>query len=119
MINLIFNQIIPDILFLIIAISFCFLVYYIKNYVNIQKELINKQKAELDNVLEKTNYETDKTKAIEIINAIEQMGKEFDWEGIAKHSRATELINQNTNLNTEDIFNIIKATVNEINKNKQ
>lgn len=116
--NLIFSQIIPDTLLFIWTLVFCMLAYNIKTYIKSHKALIDKQKVQLEKSMEEKQYEAEKIKAIEIINAVEQMGKEFSWKGAAKHSRATEIISQDTNLSTEDIFNIIKATVNEFNNKK-
>ncbi|MFL0195296.1 hypothetical protein ACJDU8_06900 [Clostridium sp. WILCCON 0269] len=43
--------------------------------------------------------------------AVEQMDKEYNWEGAVKHSKAVEKITAQIGLSSGDIFDIIKATV--------
>ncbi len=59
----------------------------------------------------------DKAKDI-IVMAIEQMGREYNWEGTVKHSKAVEKITTQTGLNSGEIFDIIKSVIGKMNENK-
>lgn len=49
------------------------------------------------------------------VQTVEQLGKEFNWEGKIKHSKVREMVEGKTGLSDTDIFNTIKATVLEVN----
>ncbi|WP_175562184.1 hypothetical protein [Clostridium magnum] len=46
------------------------------------------------------------------------MGKEYNWEGAIKHSKAVEKITAQTMLSSGDIFATIKSVVANINQGK-
>jgi hypothetical protein len=116
--ELLVNQIIPQICYVIIATVAGIVTYEVKKFLVAKHELIEKQKQELIQKIGIDKYNQDIEIAKGVIMAVEQMGREYNWEGIIKHAKATELISQKTGLNSEDIFNIIKATVAELNKEK-
>ncbi|XOQ58323.1 MAG: hypothetical protein ACFWUI_01205 [Clostridium sp.] len=51
-----------------------------------------------------------------MVKTVEQLGKEFNWEGAVKHSKVLELIEGKTGLSDDEIYNIIKSTVLEVNQ---
>ncbi|MFU0784327.1 hypothetical protein [Clostridium sp.] len=52
----------------------------------------------------------------DMVKTVEQLGKEFNWEGAVKHSKVLELIEGKTGLSDDEIYNIIKSTVLEVNQ---
>lgn len=93
--------------------------YHVKKYLESKKSAIEKQEQLLMEQLGQAQYNRNKELAIQCIYAVEQMGKEFNWEGAIKHSQATKMITDKTNLTEDEIFSIIKSVVGEMNKNKQ
>lgn len=90
----------------------------IKKYLNSKKELIEKQKLALQTSMGIQQYNRDKELIKDSVKAVEQLGKEFDWQGALKHSKVLELIENKTSLSSEEIYNIIKAAVFEVNSEK-
>ena len=79
------------------------------------KDFIDKQDKALQDTLGTQQYNTDKQIIKDAVYAAEQMGKEFNWTGELKHSKVLELIEGKTGLSDEEIFNLIKAVVLEVN----
>ena len=63
-------------------------------------------------------YNSDVAMIKNAVKAVEQLGKENDWSGTFKHSKVLELIGDKTGLTDEEIYNIIKGTVLEVNSLK-
>lgn len=88
--------------------------FYLKKYLCSKQKILEYQKQQLINKIGYEHYTHDIKIAQGIIHSVEQLGKEYDWASIVKHTHAAELISEKTRLSAEDIFNIIKATVGEI-----
>ncbi|ERI89435.1 hypothetical protein HMPREF1982_04707 [Clostridiales bacterium oral taxon 876 str. F0540] len=116
--DILINQIIPDVLYLILTTIFGLITYYVKQYLNSQSSMIEVQKQQMIEKIGVERYENDVKIAKQIILAVEQMGREFKWESEIKHTKAVEMISERTGLGTNDIYNIIKATVAEFNKDR-
>lgn len=91
----------------------------VKKYLDSKQELIDMQKEAVKQSMGIEQYNKDKQTVSDTVKAVEQLGKEFNWEGILKHSKVLELIEGKTGLSEEEIYNTIKATVLEINKPKE
>lgn len=104
-------EVIPSFMYIIVTLLLSIFTYYIKKYLCEKHSLIEYEKQQLIQKIGFENYSNDINIAKNIINAVEQIGKEYNWEGAIKHAKATELISKKTNLTKDDIFNVIKATV--------
>lgn len=93
--------------------------YYGKKFIDSKQGLIQKQQEALKQQIGDAQYQKDIDVAKRTIFAVEQEGKEFNWESEIKHSKATEIISQKTGLSSGDIYDIIKSTVAKINLNKK
>lgn len=89
-----------------------------KKYLDSKQELIDLQKEQVKQAIGNDQYNKDKQVVQDAVKTAEQLGKEFNWEGTLKHTKVLELIEGKTGLTDEQIFNIIKATVLEVNKLK-
>ncbi|MDP4143169.1 MAG: hypothetical protein Q8936_01625 [Bacillota bacterium] len=116
--ELVINQIIVPILVAVIGTILEVARRQVKSYLDAKKELISKQKEALEQSMGTEQYNKDKQTIRETVMAVEQLGKEFNWEGTFKHSKVLELIEGKTGLKEDEIFNIIKAGVAEINISK-
>lgn len=116
--ELVINQIVIPVLVMIIGTILEVARRQIKAYLDSKQELIDKQKEALKQTMGVEQYNIDKQIVIDTVKAVEQLGKEFNWEGTLKHCKVLELIEGKTGLSDEEIYNIIKATVLEVNKNK-
>ncbi|MFL0196712.1 hypothetical protein ACJDU8_14270 [Clostridium sp. WILCCON 0269] len=119
MINDILKNTIQDICYIGVTTIAGIATYYGKKSIGSKQELIGKQKEALKQQLGDAQYNKDVDTAKRIIMAVEQMGKEYNWEGAIKHSKVVEKITTQTGLSAGDIFDIIKATVSEIGKDKK
>lgn len=119
MINDILKNVIQDICYVGVTTIAGMATYYGKKFIDSKQDLIGRQKEALKQQLGDAQYNKDVDTAKRIIMAVEQMGKEYNWEGAVKHSKATEIITQKTGLSSGDIFDIIKATVSSINLDKK
>lgn len=79
------------------------------------KAFIEKQENALETTIGTEQYNKDKQIVKDAVYAAEQLGKEFDWRGELKHSKALEFIEGKTGLSDSDVYNIIKGTVLEVN----
>lgn len=64
------------------------------------------------------NYDKTKQIIVDTVYKFEELGKEFAYDGMTKHSLVTEEASTLTGISKEEIFNIIKATCGLINSNK-
>ncbi|MFL0197407.1 hypothetical protein ACJDU8_17830 [Clostridium sp. WILCCON 0269] len=87
----------------------------IKSYLDSKQELIQKQKEAVIQSIGIDRYNKDKQIIQDAVKTVEQLGKEFNWEGAVKHSKVLELIKGRTGLSDDYIYNIIKGTVLEVN----
>lgn len=90
----------------------------LKAFLDSKQDLINKQKEALKQTIGIEQYNKDVTVVKNAVKTVEQLGREFNWEGTLKHTKVLELIKNKTGLTDEEIFNIIKATVLEVNNMK-
>lgn len=90
----------------------------VKKYLDIKQELIDMQKEAVKQSMGIEQYNKDKQIVIDTCKTVDQLAKEFDWQGAIKHSKVLELIEDKTGLSDGEIYNIIKGTVLEINKPK-
>lgn len=119
MLNDLLKQIIADVCYIGATTIFGIVSYQVKKFMDSKRDLIAQQQEALKQQLGDILYNKDVNIAKRIVTAVEQMGREFNWEGAAKHSKATEIISQKTNLSSGDIYDIIKSVVGELNKDKQ
>lgn len=119
MMNDVLKQIIVDVCYIGLTTIAGIATYYGKKFINSKQELIEKQKEALKQELGVAQYNKDIDTAKRIVMAVEQMGKEYNWEGTVKHSKAVEKITAQTGLSSGDIFDIIKSVVGELNKDKE
>lgn len=90
----------------------------VKKFLDSKQKLIEKQKEALQQSMGIEQYNQDVKAVKQTVMTVEQLGKENDWEGELKHSKVLEMIEGKTGLSDDEIFNIIKATVGELNANK-
>jgi len=113
------KEIITDVCYVGVTTIAGIATYYGKKFIDSKQGLIEKQKEALKKQIGDAQYNKDVDIAKRTILAIEQEGKEFNWEGAMKHSKATEIITQKTGLSSGDIYDIIKSVCAEINLNKK
>lgn len=116
MIKEILIQYLPSVLYLAITVFIGIITYFVKQFLLTKKDLLEHQRNELIQKIGIDKYNHDMEIAKGIINAVEQEAREFDWDSVVKHSTATKMIRKMTGLSDSDIYNIIKSTVNEFNK---
>lgn len=88
----------------------------LKAYLSSKQELIEKQKEAVKQSMGIELYNKDKQVVQDAVKTVEQIGREVNWDGDLKHSKVLELIKDKTGLSDTEIYNIIKATVLEVNK---
>ena len=112
------TQIIAYVFFLLISVGIAFIAI---KYQEHSKEILAykvKEEARAEGLLEIENYKKARQIVIDSIYKFEELGKQFAYDGITKHSLVTEEASKLTGLSEEEIFNIIKATCGLINSNK-
>lgn len=114
----IINEVIIPIAGVVISVTGGFISYYVKKFYTKHSDLIEVQKKSIQDKIGIDNYNEDVTIIKNAVYSVEQLGKEFDWEGALKHSKVLEMIEGKTSLTDEEIYNIIKATVLEVNSLK-
>ncbi|ELP59258.1 hypothetical protein F502_10278 [Clostridium pasteurianum DSM 525 = ATCC 6013] len=70
----------------------------VKAFLDSKQELINKQKEALKQTMGIELYNKDVDVVKNAVKTVEQLGKEFNWEGAIKHSKVLELIEGKTAL---------------------
>jgi len=90
----------------------------LKAFLDSKQQLIQKQQEALIQTMGIEQYNKDKQTIHDAVETVEQLGKEFNWEGTIKHSKVLHLIEGKTGLSDTDIYNIIKAAVLEVNSLK-
>lgn len=119
MMNDLLKQIIVDVCYIGVTTIAGIATYYGKKFIDSKQDFIEKQKEVLKQQLGDAQYKKDVDTAKRIVMAVEQMGREYNWEGVVKHSKAVEKITAQTSLSFGDIFDIIKSVVGELNKDKE
>jgi hypothetical protein len=118
MMNDVLKQIIVDVCYIGLTTIAGIATYYGKKFIDSKQNLIVQQQEALKQQLGDVQYNKDVDTAKRIVMAVEQMGKEYNWEGAVKHSKAVEKITAQTGLSSGDIFDIIKSVVAKINQGK-
>lgn len=90
----------------------------IKAYLSSKQELIEKQKEAVKQSMGIELYNKDVATVKQAVATVEQIGREVNWDGALKHSKVLKMIEGKTGLSDEEIYNIIKGTVLEVNKYK-
>lgn len=116
--NLFISQVVIPILGVVFNILLGVIAFYIKTFWNKHKNVLELQRQQLIQKIGIDKYNADVVKVKEAVYAAEQLGKEFDWNGTLKHSKVLEMIEGKTGLTDDQIFNIIKSLVGEMNSNK-
>lgn len=113
--ELVINQIVIPVLVAVIGSILEVSRRQLKTYLDSKKELIEKQKEALEQSMGIEQYNKDVATVKQAVQTVEQLGKEFDWKGALKHSKVLEMIEGKTGLSDEEVYNIIKGTVLEVN----
>jgi len=113
------KQIIQDVCYIGVTTIFGVASFYFKKFIDSHKDLIEKQQEALKQQIGDAQYNKDVEIAKMMIYKVEELAKEYNWESTIKHSKATEFISAKTDLSSGDIYDIIKSTIGELNKNKQ
>lgn len=111
-------QILPQVLAIIITAIAGFIAAILRNWGNANKTLIETEKQQLIQKIGVDSYNQEVSLAKTVIQSVEEQARNFNWDSTIKHAKATELISNATGLTEEQIFDIIKATVNEWNASK-
>ncbi|AGK97424.1 hypothetical protein [Clostridium pasteurianum] len=90
----------------------------VKAFLDSKQDLINKQKEAIKQTMGIELYNKDVAIIKNAVKTVEQLGREFNWAGALKHTKVLELIKNKTGLSDDEIFNIIKGTVLEVNSLK-
>ena len=114
MLNDIIIQILPQVLFSIITVIIGFIAAIAKQWWNAHKGFIEVEKQKVVQTIGIEKYEADVSIAKQLINSVEEQARNFNWDSTIKHAVATKLISGGTALTADQIYNIIKATVNEL-----
>jgi hypothetical protein len=77
---------------------------------------VDLQSQHLQQVIGQDKYNADVQTVKEAVYAVEQQAKEFNWEGEMKHSKVLDMIEGKTGLTDEQVFNLIKGFVLQVNK---
>ena len=116
--TVILNSVVTPILVAIIGTIIEIARRQLKTFLDSKQELIAKQKEALVQTIGIDKYNSDVATVTQAVKTVEQLGKEFNWEGELKHSKVLDLIKGKTGLTDEDIYNTIKAVVLDISQNK-
>lgn len=111
-------QILPQFLFLIVTFIMAVLTAIAKKWWKANQSLIEVQKQQLIQKIGIDKYNQQVALAKTLIHSVEEQARDLDWDSAIKHAKATELISEATGFSNDEIFNIIKATVDEWNANK-
>ncbi|URZ15814.1 hypothetical protein [Clostridium felsineum] len=112
--ELVINQILIPLLVAVIGTILEVSRRQLKGYLDSKKELIEKQKEALKQSMGIEQYNKDVAIIKQAVATVEQLGKEFNWDGVLKHSKVLEMIRGKTKFTDEEIYNMIKATVLEV-----
>jgi hypothetical protein len=116
--ELFISQIVIPMLYVVVSIIFGIIAYFDKKFYSTHKDFLDFQRQWLIQKIGIDKYNQDVETVQRAVYSAEQLGKEFDWQGALKHSKALEMIEGKTGLTDDEIFNIIKGTVGYINANK-
>ncbi|MBC8059471.1 MAG: hypothetical protein H7Y18_02285 [Clostridiaceae bacterium] len=118
MLNDMINHIFPLLIFSIIAAILGFIASIVSMWWDAHKGLIEMQRQQIAQTMEINKYAQNITIAKLFIHSVEEQSRNFNWDSTLKHATATELISNVTGFSSDEIFNIIKATVDELKANE-
>lgn len=107
-------QILPQVLFSIVTIMMGFIASIAKQWWNTHEDFMKVQKQQVIQTIGINKFNQDVSIAKLLIHSVEEQARNFDWDSTKKHAKAAELISNDTELNAYQIYNTIKATVDEI-----
>lgn len=113
--ELLISQVVTPVLEVILTLLIGIITYYAKQFYNKHKDFLALQREQIVQKIGIDKYNADIAVVTQAVKTVEQLGKEFDWQGELKHSKVLEMIESKTGLSDTDIYNIIKATVLEVN----
>ncbi|MBV4428566.1 hypothetical protein [Clostridium tyrobutyricum] len=87
-----------------------------KAYLDSEENFIKKKQEALQQSMKIEEYNKDKQIVCDAVKAVEQLGRESHWKSTMKHSKVLEIIKDKTSLTDDEIFNIIKGAVLEVNQ---
>jgi len=111
------NQILPQILFFIITGIIGFITSLANKWWIAHKSLMEMQKNQILQIMETDKYTQSMKIAKLLIHSVEEQARNFNWDSTIKHAKATEYISKVTDFSSDEIYNIIKATVDEFKTN--
>lgn len=116
--EILISQVLTPIIGAIISTLLGIALYYVKQFYNKHKDFLELQRQQLIQKIGIDKYNKDVAVVKNAVKAVEQLGKENDWAGTLKHTKVLEIIKGKTGLTDEEIYNIIKAAVLEVNSLK-
>jgi hypothetical protein len=112
----IINQVVIPVAGVVVSTVATMIGYYAKNLYAKHKDVVDLQSQHLQQVIGQDKYNADVQTVKEAVYAVEQQAKEFNWEGEMKHSKVLDMIEGKTGLTDEQVFNLIKGFVLQVNK---
>lgn len=113
--EILISQVLTPIIEVIISTILGIALYYVRKFYNKHKDFLELQRQQLIQKINIDKYNKDIAVVKNAVNAVEQLGKENKWKGTIKHAKVLEIIKDKTGLTDEQIFNVIKGAVLEVN----
>lgn len=116
--DIIINQVFIPILEVVLTTILGIVAYYAKQFYNKHEDFLKLQREQLIQKIGIDKYNKDVALVKYMVATAEQLGKENDWSATLKHSKVIEMLKGKTDLTDDEIYNIIKAAVLEVNSLK-
>lgn len=114
----IINEVIIPVAGVAVSVAGAYVSYYAKKFYSKHEESIKNTEKTLQDKLGVETYNKDVSVVKAAVYSIEQQAKEFNWTGELKHSKVLEKIEGKTGLTDEEIFDLIKGFVLQVNSLK-
>lgn len=111
----IINQIVLPIAGIAVTAAGGFVSYYAKKFYTKHEASIEATEKNLQVKLGIETYNKDVSVVKQAVYSVEQQAMEFDWAGELKHSKVLEKITGKTGLTEDEVYDLIKAFVLEVN----
>ncbi|WPC42982.1 hypothetical protein [Clostridium sp. JS66] len=108
------KEIISDSCYLIITTIFGIIAYQVRLFQIKHADFLKVQEESLKQQLGDEQYKKDKEIAEMLVLKVEELGKQYNWQGEEKYNKAVEFISNKTGLDSTDIYDIVKSTVTKI-----